>query len=364
MARAVELEQPSNPAESAYPAQILNQYPIARHAAVRTVPVTSGGFSGARIWRIESSGPALCLRQWPAAGLPRERIAGLHRLCAHVAAREMHCVPVPFSTRRGNTLFETGDRFWQLEPWMPGAADFEAAASRIRLDAALRCLADWHHAAATFVPRAAECRWFHSTMEGPVPAIAERIEYIDDWTAVRRSQAAQALAASDWPEFRECGLEILQLFNVAGGRIRDELAAASQLTVRLQPCLRDVWHDHLLFTGDRVTGLIDPGACRTDSVAADVSRLLGSLVYDCRDSWNFALDRYCQYHPLSAPEQMLVGLLDRSAVLLSGMTWLRWVLFEHRRWPAPERVIARLRRILDRLRFLVNGPAAGKFIHP
>ena len=343
---------------------VLKQFPLHLHDTARAIPITAGGFSGARVWKIETAGPPLCLRQWPAGGLPRERIQGLHRLCAHLAARELHVVPVPFTALHGATLVEAGQRFWQLEPWMPGTADFQLHPALPRLDAALRCLADWHQAAASFVPRGAECRWFHSLAEAPVPAIADRIEFIDYWTPVRCAQAQAALAQLAWVEFRDSGLEILQLFGRAAGRIRDELAAVSRLTLRVQPCLRDVWHDHVLYSGDVVTGLIDPGACRTDTVATDVARLLGSLTNDRQDLWDFALDRYCRYHPLTPAEQRLVGLLDRSTVLLSGMTWLRWVLFEHRRWPQPERVIERLRQILGRLQRLVNGPAPGPFYHP
>ena len=40
-------------------------------------------------------------------------------------------------------------------------------------------------------------------------------------------------------------------------------------------CIGDVWHDHILFEGDAVTGMIDFAAAKVDHVAADLARLLG-----------------------------------------------------------------------------------------
>ena len=147
---------------------------------------------------------------------------------------------------------------------------------------------------------------------------------------------------------------ILTGFGRCAPTIAHELKAAAALYVPLQPCLRDVWHDHLLFDGDAVSGIIDPSAARTDSVAADIARLVGSLVGDDRDAWDFALAAYEGVRPLSAEEQMLVTVLDRSGTLLSGMTWLWRIYLAEAVIPQPERVATRLAQIAARLDLLVT----------
>jgi Ser/Thr protein kinase RdoA (MazF antagonist) len=125
--------------------------------------------------------------------------------------------------------------------------------------------------------------------------------------------------------------------------------------VPLQPCLRDVWHDHVLFQGDTVTGLIDPSAARTDTVAADISRLAGSLIADDRRAWDLALDAYQGARPLSAAESALVGVLDRSGVLLSGMAWLeRADLWRPQPPSVGARLLARLEQIAARAEALAR----------
>lgn len=57
----------------------------------------------------------------------------------------------------------------------------------------------------------------------------------------------------------------------------EQLKPLADVSFRLQPCIRDIWHDHVLFDGDRVTGLIDFGAMQIDTPATDIARLVGSL---------------------------------------------------------------------------------------
>jgi Ser/Thr protein kinase RdoA (MazF antagonist) len=94
---------------------------------------------------------------------------------------------------------------------------------------------------------------------------------------------------------------------------------------RLQPCLRDVWHDHLLFEGEALTGLVDYAAVRADDAMTDVARLAGSLVGDDEDGWRVALAAYREVRPLSEDEERLARALDRTGAVVALATWARWL---------------------------------------
>ena len=123
-------------------------------------------------------------------------------------------------------------------------------------------------------------------------------------------------------ELRRALEDVVGLYQQTADAVRTELQATAAVRFPLHPCLRDVWHDHVLLQGAEVTGLIDPAAARTENVASDLSRLLGSLLGDDEPHWEAALEAYAAVRPLSNDERRLVGVLDRSGVLLSGMTWV------------------------------------------
>lgn len=294
-----------------------------------------------------------------AGTVDRERLAGLHRLVAHVHDRGVPQMPVPLAGLDGNTFFESQRCFWQLEPWMPGAADFAAQPSESRLRAALTCLARWHFAAASFVARATETQWFFAAASAPSPGLSERALQIARWTAPECAILRTRLAALGWKEFERPALDVLDAFNRAAPRVAASLKIGMDAEVSLQPCLRDIWHDHVLFTGESVTGLIDPHAARTESVATDLARLLGTLVGDDRQKWDMGLAAYQEVRPLSPVELALIELFDQSGLLLSGMNWLDWHLVHRRDFANREGVLARLTSIATRLRNLAARCDAG-----
>jgi len=331
---------------------ILAHY-VAEYAPRRIeIPPETGGFSGAEIVQVECPAGFFCLRHWPDRALPKKRILGLHRLLKTIHVDGVTQVAVPVASLEGSTLLDVAGQFWQLEPWMPGRADFLANPSRERLASAMNCLSRWHTAAKRFQPQPSEGEWFSSQV-GKSPAVSERLARIDDWHSGRLDHLRTALHRDHSSPFTELGQEIASLFTAVSPTVADELRSLTQTEFELQPCLRDVWHDHLLFTGNEVTGLIDPAACRTENIATDLSRLLGSLVGDDVAEWDFALECYSQHRHLSHAEHQLIGAIDRSGVLLSGMTWLDRIFLKHARLARPDAVAVRLEGIHNRLRRLV-----------
>ncbi len=325
--------------------------PLAPDATV--VPVT-GGFSGAKVWRIKDGSLSFALRRWPASGPEWDRLQGLHRLLKHVHRNGLEVVPVPIATPSNHTLICESARWWQMEPWMPGIADFHRDPNSDRLRAAISSLAGWHIAVRTFRLSDSERNWF-DVRTGPPPGLCERLEKFQSWQmgtseAVRNSLGQRDRGLAFHAELREMLALVQHLIQPVKIIVRSLTGHAAALL----PCLRDVWHDHLLFSGDRLTGLIDPAACRTDHVAADLSRLLGSLLEDDRARWQVGLDFYQLLAPLTLHDWSLLHAYDQSNVVLSGITWLEWLLLSERIFPENNLVAQRLQTILRRLKHLAD----------
>ncbi|OHB81625.1 MAG: hypothetical protein A2W31_12235 [Planctomycetes bacterium RBG_16_64_10] len=128
-----------------------------------------------------------------------------------------------------------------------------------------------------------------------------------------------------------------------------QLQAAATLKVEIQPCLRDIWNNHVLFVGPRVSGIVDFGAMRYDNVAADISRLLASMAGSDQAAWHTGLAAYQSVRPLSEAEQSLVAAFDRSSLLMAGLQWVDWIYDAHRLFDDQQAILARVDRLLMRL---------------
>ncbi|HUY32124.1 MAG TPA: phosphotransferase [Pirellulales bacterium] len=301
----------------------------------------AGGFSGACFWRLETRRGPLCLRRWPREHPTRDRLEFIQAVLWHVVQEGFHALPLPLETRAHAGFVCEAGTLWELSPWLPGRADYHEAPSRTKLAAAVSALAEFHRAAASFpLPD-----------HGPAasPGIAERLQRLHAWTPQRREQVSAALSHGDWPELARPARLLLELYPLAEGKVRRTLNEAARVEVPRQPCIRDIWHDHVLFVGEQVSGLIDFGAMRPESVAADVARLVGSLVGDDAPGWQHALSAYERIKPLSLAEALLVTAFDRANVLLSGMNWLEWIYLDRRTFDDRGAVEARLDENVARL---------------
>ncbi len=335
--------------EEAVCQRVLNRY------APRITPTrveflgNRGGFSGAGIWRVVADQGSFALRRWPRLQLPPARILGLHRLLTHLYRDGLTFVAVPLTTADGTTLpHELGDD-WQLEPWLRGLADFHSHPTNERLRATMIALSSWHHSAERHIPAAASADWFSSHRDAPSPAVGERLQILDRINEPLLARIEKSVTAVLNPQIRELTGHIVACIRTGRSRIADELRSACHLKVRLHPCLRDIWHDHLLFTGNELSGLIDPSATRIDNVACDLSRLIGSLFGDDRLHWDQSLDEYQRHRPLSLSELRLIEVLNHSGVLLSGWTWLEWIYLNQRTFSEAGPVISRLQTVLERM---------------
>ena len=348
--------------------QIVESFCGSKPARIRTLDRDSEGFSGAVVLRVvvqESlHAPEIefCLRGWPPDSLQRERLLGLHRLLEHIHKSGVKQVPVPVKSKFGTTLYAEASQFWQLEPWMPGRADFSSAPSDARLQNAMTVLAQWHEAAARFEPRSSEGNWFKSHVAETSPTVADRLDRIERFYTQDARKLRDILGqttslgswGTDYPELVTLSRRILDAFDCAVQSIGSELQSYRDVKFRLHPCLRDVWHDHLLFDGEQVTGLIDPNAAKTETPATDLARLLGSFLGDDSDRWEVALAAYRGVRPLSDREAKAARVIDRSTVLLSGMTWLERLFVQQQNYASPPRILDRLRQIVPRLERLTN----------
>lgn len=309
------------------------------------------GFSGAIIERLEIAGEEFALRGWPVQSLPPERILGLHQFQKFLFDRGLTQVSVPVPGSDGRTIATEENRFWQLEPWMPGSANFLAEPNDDKLKSVMSLLARLHLVAEQFTAPDRAAQWFSITPSSTSPAIIERVRLLDQWNDTNPQTVLRLIQNKSLPEsIQEQLREIVNLFQSRSQFVKSQLHEQLSHQYSLIPCLRDLWSDHVLFTDNEVTGLIDFGACRAENPMIDLSRLLGSYFIDDETRYRQALDWYGQIRPLPADERALFFALDVSQRLLAGMTWIERLVFERERPADWSAVSNRLSEILPRMR--------------
>jgi hypothetical protein len=311
------------------------------------------GFSGAQVWRwVDSGGRHFAIRRtalpefdpqeeanrwlfaqtWQAEGLPVSvplkltsrppQAPAANALPAHALAAP--CDPLSI---------------WTIEPWLPGRSDFSTNPSAKRLASTMTRLAQLHEIS----ERASALQPFR--WHGPPAGLMRRLKLWHDQLRGPFGFDSQMLDVriSRLPE----PLQTLgRLWRHAAPRYASALLPAWSEAITWQvlnvPSVRDLWHDHLLFTGDDLTGLIDLHAAATDSPVTDLARLLGSLFPHEPDRWREALSIYESRRPLSPTERACLPLYERTSILLSGTHWLNRALQES------EPLLADLPRVTDR----------------
>ncbi len=340
---------------------ILANYPADCHIGSAGIkPVSFGGFSGSHIWQLATQRGLLCLRRWPAEYHDEAHLRWTHGVLARAFEAGFHLIPVPIEARTGGTFIDHDGCFWQLEPWLPGKADdgqppFRPA-SAARVGAAMTTLANFHRAVVTDS--------VNQHPAGPAPGILKRLAELHALQSGGVDRLAKTITANSrvWPELAERAPALIQAFRVAAPQTGALLDQAAQWKAKITPCIRDIHRQHVLFTGDQVTGIVDFGAMQPDHVAADIARLLGSLTVEETHLWQIGLQAYQQVQPLTEQEQHLVSVYQASGLLLAGIHWLGWIFVDGRQFENRHGVLARFDEILTRLSHSVDRTPLGASI--
>lgn len=298
----------------------------------------AGGFSGAQLWKITTVDfKQYCLRRWPRSHPDRERLDWINLVLIHAVANGCVQVAVPIESRRGQRYVQQSEFLWELAKWMPGVADFSSDPNPERLENAARTLAQFHLASAQVQLD------FRKS-----PNAQSRHESLQQ-SAALLSSIEQAPGVTEIPSInflRELVVKKRQMF---ANQLASQLEPFLNEIFPVQPVIRDVWHDHVLFTGNEVTGVVDFGAMAIDNIALDLSRLLGSLVADQPERWELAIQAYSELRPLQPREIEFAMALDRCSAFLGSLNWLKWILLEGRSFESTDAVEKRIVGLIARL---------------
>ena len=336
-------------AGDAIPPGVLAAWP-ADCQPIRSAQHRQGGFSDARIWKCTAPRGALALRAWPTE-IDRERLLWIHRFQLHIAATGRVTVAAPIATRDHATIVDCGGRFWELAPWLAGEPLRSGETTDAERRAALVALADFHLAAAQFAS--------NEPREGAPPAALRRRVHLQNLIQTNCRIWPARLESRGWPELAPLAHRWISHLPRMIPLIDRALRDASGMKVPLQACLRDIWSEHLLFQGSRVTGILDFGAAGWDTVAGDLARLIPSLVGDDLKLRQELLASYESLRPLAPVERLLIDLLDQAAVLLGPALWFRWIAEEGREFSNRDEVVRRVAAMVERLDRLARGSMDG-----
>ena len=336
-----------------------SKLPPTRIAALGTAG-TQSGFSGSQVYEVELPGTAgrLVLKSFPAAA-SCDQARFVHRLVQHLRAEGIRQVPEVLPSLDHDTVVaDAAGMLWELARFMPGVA--VPSPTVPQTVAAATTLAQLHIAASRLVG--------YPPREDVSPGLCRRITQAEQLFAVpwrARRMALSPLAGQRVPV--GCTGELIGRFDSAvsifaecgGEACVSWVAGLSTTRCMVQPVVRDIWYDHVLFAAacrDEVTAIIDLHAAGIDTPATDLARLLGSWQPPAGreglllvDRWPEALAAYDRVRPLSPVEYSLIPLLHATAVVFGLDNWFRWTLEEQREFPDTQSVLARIDRLLEEL---------------
>jgi hypothetical protein len=322
-------------------------------------PLPTSGFSGSRIFLVEEYVPtAAASARWVVKsfgpGTSIDRAIWVHGLMTHMRRGGIEGIPMlrrAVVGRRASesclvteTLAEDADGvLWEAAEFLAGRA--VAVPDAVARGAALRRLAAIHVAAATLpdgLPRRSRSHGLSERVDRAA-VLRER-----PWEGRWRGGKGRA-ARSRWGEAIATSFEQAIVVFAEGGPVAlERITHAPLIDVPCQAVLRDIWSDHVLFEGGRVSGIIDFHAAGIDTVATDIARLVGSwsLSAGVAAAWGECLDAYESVRSLDDEERRLVTFLHHAGVIVAIDNWFRWLIEEERTFADRDAVANRLGQLV------------------
>jgi Ser/Thr protein kinase RdoA (MazF antagonist) len=265
------------------------------------VPV-SGGFSGASVWRGDDAqgNPRFALKQWPAE-TAIARLAQIHGWMSDAA--HLTFVPKLSSTTEGSAIAQHDERIWDATLWLTG--DSRIPACKTEVESACAAVAEIHLA------------WSRYAGQSKSAGIQRRIDVLSQWLAKPSTRLSAFQASLDHLVQRAVN-ELGRIAPIA----LEALLPWENVPQIIQPCIRDLRAEHVLFVDERVSGIIDYGAMAVDTPVFDLARLLGDLVDDNEELFAQGLNAYRECRTTFVFSDRLVRLLDRVGVVCSLIGWL------------------------------------------
>lgn len=305
--------------------QLLSRHGLAvqpNGAIVRLVG--TGGLSGAELWRFPSRLGWLLIRGWPPE-VTAQRVQTIHGWLARL--RHLPFLACPIPSQDGSTLhIDRSGRCWELMPWLPGSASLQSPTSG-QAASALDAVGQVHRELA---------------LEGSVRVSSgahARIEFLNALQA-REMREFEAELSRRPPDDNPEGFESLARVWVKCSPLKisralEMLRRQSRRAVWVQPCLRDLRPEHLLFEGDRLSGLVDYGAMDAEAPETDLARLLPAWIGNDPALQRHACLAYQSANPGHVLDEPLLAAFSAANSVLIGGQWMRWILLQRRSFSDP-----------------------------
>src|SRR6187549_4117478 len=99
--------------------RVLGNWSVTSHGADVTRVLSSEGFSGAVVWRVEAGGRTFALRKWQKR-MDVQRLQRIHKYQSRIAELGPPVIPRLEPTVSRSTIALSDGRLWELSTWMPG----------------------------------------------------------------------------------------------------------------------------------------------------------------------------------------------------------------------------------------------------